>query len=44
LAKHFNAWKKYGFANGAAQPDFNYQVFATEAFGGSGNVDLKISG
>ncbi|CCF48300.1 hypothetical protein NDA14_001631 [Ustilago hordei] len=44
LAKHFNAWKKYGFANGAAHPDFNYQVFATEAFAGWGNVDVKISG
>lgn len=44
LANHFNAWKKYGFANGAANPDFNYQVFATEAFGGSGSASMTVSG
>ncbi|KAJ9475963.1 Endo-1,4-beta-xylanase [Pseudozyma hubeiensis] len=44
LSNHFNAWKKYGFANGAANPDFNYQVFATEAFGGSGSSSMTVSG
>lgn len=44
LANHFNAWKKYGFANGAAYPDFNYQVFATEAFSGSGSANVQVSG
>lgn len=44
LGNHFNAWKQYGFANGAANPDFNYQVFATEAFAGQGSVNTQISG
>ncbi|SJX64348.1 probable endo-1,4-beta-xylanase A precursor [Sporisorium reilianum f. sp. reilianum] len=44
LANHFNAWKKHGFANGATNPHFNYQVFATEAFSGSGSVSNTISG
>lgn len=44
LANHFNAWKKYGFANGAANPDFNYQVFATEAFSGQGSANVQVSG
>lgn len=44
LANHFNAWKKYGFANGATNPDFNYQVFATEAFSGTGSVSTTVSG
>ncbi|SPO43838.1 probable endo-1,4-beta-xylanase A precursor [Moesziomyces antarcticus] len=44
LANHFNAWKKYGFANGATNPDFNYQVFATEAFAGQGSVSVQVSG
>ncbi|TKY89030.1 hypothetical protein EX895_001561 [Sporisorium graminicola] len=44
LANHFTAWSKYGFANGASNPDFNYQVFATEAFSGSGSVSNTVSG
>ncbi|CDS01505.1 probable endo-1,4-beta-xylanase A precursor [Sporisorium scitamineum] len=44
VAEHFSAWKKYGFANGAVNPDFNYQVFATEAFSGTGSVSTTISG
>ena len=44
LGNHFNAWKQYGFANGAANPDFNYQVFATEAFAGQGSVNVQVSG
>lgn len=44
MANHYNAWKKYGFANGATNPDFNYQVFATEAFSGQGSVSATISG
>ncbi len=44
MANHFNAWKKYGFANGATNPDFNYQVFATEAFSGTGSVSTTVSG
>lgn len=44
MANHFNAWKKSGFANGAANPDFNYQVFATEAFSGQGSANVKLSG
>lgn len=44
LSKHFNAWKQHGFANGAANPDFNYQVFATEAFGGTGSASMSVSG
>ncbi|PWN36440.1 glycoside hydrolase [Meira miltonrushii] len=43
VANHFTAWRKYGFANNSANPDFNYQVFATEAFAGTGSVDAKIS-
>lgn len=44
LSNHFEAWKKYGFAQNAANPDFNYQVFATEAFGGKGSVNAELSG
>ena len=44
VGNHLNAWKKYGFANGAAYPDFNFQVFATEAFSGSGSVNTQVSG
>lgn len=44
LSNHFTAWKKYVFAQGATDINFNYQVFATEAFGGTGSVNAKISG
>jgi endo-1,4-beta-xylanase len=44
LSNHFTAWKKYGFAQGDTNINFNYQVFATEAFGGTGSVNAKISG
>jgi len=38
-ANHFNAWKNYGFQPG----NYNYQVFATEAFGGSGSSSVNVS-
>ncbi|KAJ1017836.1 hypothetical protein NDA16_005152 [Ustilago loliicola] len=44
LQNHFNAWKTHGFANNAPNSDFNYQVFATEAFTGSGSVNAHVSG
>ncbi|KAK5691336.1 hypothetical protein LTR17_025669 [Elasticomyces elasticus] len=40
LANHFNAWKASGFQ----ASNFNYQVFAVEAFGGSGSASLLVSG
>ncbi|KAG8627562.1 hypothetical protein KVT40_005045 [Elsinoe batatas] len=40
VANHFNAWKKSGFA----ASNYNYQVFAVEAFGGSGSANLQVSG
>ncbi|SNX85377.1 probable endo-1,4-beta-xylanase A precursor [Melanopsichium pennsylvanicum] len=43
LANHFNAWKEFGFAKGAAYPKFDYQVFATEAFSGQGSVNVQVS-
>lgn len=44
ISNHFTAWRKYGFANNSTDPNFNYQVFATEAFGGTGSVNATISG
>ncbi|KAI7497750.1 glycoside hydrolase [Hortaea werneckii] len=40
VANHFKAWGNYGFR----ASDFSYQVFAVEAFGGSGSASLAISG
>lgn len=34
------AWKQSGFS----ASNFNYQVFAVEAFGGSGSANLLVSG
>lgn len=44
VSNHFTTWRKYGFANNSTNPDFNYQVFATEAFAGTGSVNARISG
>jgi endo-1,4-beta-xylanase len=40
MANHFNAWSQHGFKAG----DYNYQVFATEAFGGTGSASVTVSG
>ena len=40
VANHFNAWKNYGFQPG----NYNYQVFAVEAFSGTGSANVKVSG
>ncbi|KAM0711852.1 hypothetical protein Q7P35_001221 [Cladosporium inversicolor] len=40
VANHFAAWKNYGFS----ASNFNYQVFAVEAFSGTGSASLKVSG
>jgi len=40
VANHFNAWKASGFQAG----NLNYQVFATEAFSGTGSANIKVSG
>jgi endo-1,4-beta-xylanase len=40
VANHFAAWKNYGFS----ASNFNYQVFAVEAFSGTGSANLKVSG
>ncbi|KAK5112247.1 hypothetical protein LTR62_004408 [Meristemomyces frigidus] len=39
VANHFNAWKASGFQPG----DYNYQVFAVEAFGGTGSASVSVS-
>ncbi|KAK5999803.1 hypothetical protein QM012_005209 [Aureobasidium pullulans] len=39
MANHFNAWSQHGFKAG----DYNYQVFATEAFGGTGSASVTVS-
>ena len=36
VANHFAAWKNYGFS----ASNFNYQVFAVEAFSGTGSANL----
>ncbi|ORY01665.1 endo-1,4-beta-xylanase A [Clohesyomyces aquaticus] len=36
---HFNAWAQHGFANS----NFNFQVFAVEAFSGSGSASITVS-
>ncbi|GIZ44751.1 hypothetical protein CKM354_000794100 [Cercospora kikuchii] len=38
-ANHFKYWATKGFGNG----NFNYQVFATEAFSGSGSASVTVS-
>lgn len=40
VANHFAAWKNYGFS----ASNFNYQVFAVEAFSGTGSASIKVSG
>ena len=40
VANHFAEWKKSGFS----ASNFNYQVFAVEAFSGTGSASLKVSG
>ena len=40
VANHFNAWKQYGFQPG----NYNYQVFAVEAFSGTGSANVQVSG
>ncbi|KAG9672069.1 glycoside hydrolase, partial [Aureobasidium melanogenum] len=39
MANHFNAWSQHGFKAG----DYNYQVFATEAFGSTGSASVTVS-
>ncbi|KAI4726916.1 hypothetical protein E4T49_05328 [Aureobasidium sp. EXF-10728] len=39
MSNHFNAWAQHGFKAG----DYNYQVFAVEAFGGTGSANVKVS-
>ncbi|KAK3675538.1 hypothetical protein LTR78_004621 [Recurvomyces mirabilis] len=38
-ANHFAAWQKCGFGNS----NFNFQVFAVEAFGGTGSAAVTVS-
>lgn len=38
-ANHFNYWAQHGFGNG----NFNFQVFAVEAFSGSGDASVTMS-
>lgn len=40
LANHFAAWQQSGFQPG----NYNYQVFAVEAFSGSGSASVTVSG
>ncbi|KAK4552833.1 hypothetical protein LTR86_010167 [Recurvomyces mirabilis] len=39
MANHFNAWKASGFQPG----NYNYQVFAVEAFSGTGSASVTVS-
>lgn len=40
MANHFAAWQQHGFQPG----NYNYQVMAVEAFGGSGSANVQVSG
>ncbi len=40
VANHFAAWSQHGFQPG----NYNYQVFAVEAFSGSGSASVSVSG
>ena len=39
MANHFEAWAKFGFGS-----DYNFQVFAVEAFSGSGTASVTVGG
>jgi endo-1,4-beta-xylanase len=38
MANHFDYWAQHGFGS-----DYNYQVFAVEAFSGSGSASVSVS-
>lgn len=40
MSNHFNAWSSHGFQPG----NYNYQVFAVEAFSGTGSARVTVSG